>query len=190
MLKVNPVLTKTRPTQLSVIVRMESLALLMKPPEFNCKKKGNSEQLLQDFISYKKKMDRFLGGSKAVKAHIGDQADPVHDDHVVCPSCEQEKSLILCFGGDEMERLFEHVGKVEESDTYAKAMKKVEEGIRKLTNQATARYKLFQEMPQDGQSFDSWVQLVVEQANRCDWVKAARDAILYQMDDRKLRRRS
>ena len=168
--------------------------MLMKPPEFKCKKKGNSEQLLQDFIAYKKKMDRFLGGSKAVKAHTGDQADPVHNDHVVCPSCEQEKSLILSFGGDEMERLFEHVGKVEEGDTYTTAMKKVEEGIKKLTNQATARFKLFQEMPQDGQSFDSWVQLVVEQAKRCDWVgydeiKAARDAILYQMDDRKLKKK-
>merc|ERR1719206_434242 len=73
-------------------------------------------------------------------------------------------------------------------------MKKVEEGIKRLTNQATARYKLFQAMPQDGQSFDSWVQLVVEQAKRCDWVgydedKAARDAILYQMDDRKLKKK-
>ena len=67
-----------------------------------------------------------------------------------------------------MKRFFEHVGKVEEGDTYAKTIKKVEQGIKKLTNQATARYKLFQEMPQDGQSFDSWVQFVLEQAKRCD----------------------
>ena len=49
--------------------------MLMKPPEFKCKKKGNSEQLLQDFIAYKKKMERFFDGSKAVKVHTGDQAD-------------------------------------------------------------------------------------------------------------------
>ena len=70
----------------------------------------------------------------------------------------------------------------------------MEEGIKRLTNQAAARCKFFQEVRQDGQSYDSWVQLVVEQAKRCDWVgydgdKAARDAILYQMDDRKLKKK-
>ena len=43
-------------------------------------------------------------------------------------------------------------------------------------------------MPQDGQVFSYWAQLVVVQADRCDWQnydkdKAARDAIL---DDVKL----
>ena len=49
---------------------------------------------------------RFFGGSKAVKDHAGDQVDPAHDDHVVCPSCELEKSLILSFGGDDMKRFY------------------------------------------------------------------------------------
>ena len=173
---------------------MDSLAMMMKPQEFKCKKKGNSEQLLQDFISYKKKMQRFFKGSKVVKAHTGVQDNAAHADHVCCPSCEQEKALILNFGGDEMERLFEHVGVVLETDTYHKAIEKVEAGIKKMTNQATARYKLFQEMPQDGQPFNSWSQLVREQADRCDWAlydnkRAARDAILYQMDDKKLRKK-
>ena len=61
-----------------------------------------------------------------MKDHAGDQVDPAHDDHVVCPSCELEKSLILSFGGDDMIRFFEHVGKVEDDDTYAKTIKKVE----------------------------------------------------------------
>ena len=61
-----------------------------------------------------------------MKDHAGDQGDPAHDDHVVCPSCELEKSLILSFGGDDMIRFFEHVGKVEDDDTYAKTIKKVE----------------------------------------------------------------
>ena len=91
--------------------------MMMKPTEFKCKKKGNSEQLLQDFISYKKKMQRFFKGSKAVKAHTGVQADASHADHRCCPSCEQEKALILNFGGDEMERLFDHVGVVLDADT-------------------------------------------------------------------------
>ena len=79
---------------------MDSLAMMMKPQEFKCKKKGNSEQLLQDFISYKKTMQRFFKGSKTVKAHTGVQPDAVHADHVCCGSCEQEKALILNFGGD------------------------------------------------------------------------------------------
>ena len=104
---------------------MDSLALMMKPQEFKCKKKGNSEQLLQDFQLYKKKMERFLKGSKVVPRHTGNGADdPGSDNHVVCDSCEQEKALLLNFGGDEMERLFEHVGGVLETDTYGKALNK------------------------------------------------------------------
>ena len=97
-------------------------------------------------------------------------------------------------GGEEMNKLFEHVGGMIDEDTYIEAMDKVEQGIMLLTNQVTARFKLFQEMPQDGRGFREWSQLVVEQANRCDWSqydksKAARDAILFQMEDKKLRRK-
>ena len=93
-----------------------------------------------------------------------------------------------------MNKLYEHVGKVLDTDTYIGAMDKVEQGIKQLTNRATARFKLFQEMPQDGRGFREWSQLVVEQANRCDWrqydqSKAARDTILFQMEDKKLRRK-
>ena len=129
--------------------------MIMKPQEFKCKKKGNSEQLLMDFISYTKKMQRFFKGSNVVKAHTGAHANATDAAHVVCASCEQEKALILNCSGDEMERLFEHVGVVLDGDTYNKAIAKIEAGIKKMTNQATARYKLFQEMPQDGQPFDS-----------------------------------
>ena len=52
--------------------------------------------------------------------------------------------------------------------TYVQAMRKGESGIKGLTNQATARFKLFQEMKQDGRGFREWLQLVVEQADRCD----------------------
>ena len=108
--------------------------------------------------------------------------------------CRQEKAMTVMLGGEEMNKLFEHVGAVTDGDSYVKAMDKVEQGIKGLTNQATARFKLFQEMPQDGRGFREWSQLVVEQANRCDWTgydqsKAARDAILFQMEDKKLRRK-
>ena len=43
-----------------------------------------------------------------------------------------------------MEKLFDHVGGVAAGDTYHRALQKVEDGIKRLTNQATARYNLFQ----------------------------------------------
>ena len=97
--------------------------------------------------------------------------------------------MVVMLGGEEMNKLFEHVGGMIDEDTYIEAMDKVEQGIMLLTNQVTARFKLFQEMPQDGRGFREWSQLVVEQADRCDWSqydksKAARDAILFQMEDK------
>ena len=77
--------------------------------------------------------------------------------------------MVIMLGGEEMDKLFVHVGEVGEEDSYVQAMNKVERGIKKQTNQATARFKLFQEMHQDGRGFREWSQLVVEQANRCDW---------------------
>ena len=172
----------------------ESLAVAMRPDSFKCKKKGDQEQMLQDFNAYKKKIGRYLLAAKVVAAHTGAQPDSTHNDHEACASCQQEKAIMLMLGGDDMDKLFEHVGKVEETDTFHKALNKVQAAIKGLTNSATARYKLFQEMPQDGQTFSSWAQLVVEQADRCDWVNygaksAARDAILFQIDDVKLKKK-
>ena len=172
----------------------DSLAVAMRPAPFKCKKKGDQEQMLQDFSMYRRKIARYLVASKVVIAHTGVQTDSTQVDHVVCDSCKQEKAIMLMLGGDEMEKLFDHVGKVVEADTFKKALDKVENGIKGLTNQATARYKLFQEMPQDGQVFNIWAKLVVEQADRCDWQNygkenAARDAILYQMEDVKLKKK-
>ena len=177
-----------------MIAMAETLAMAMRPAPFKCKKKGDQEQMLQDFNIYRKKISRYLVASKVVIAHTGVQPDSLHAAHVVCDSCKQEKAIMLMLGGDEMEKLFDHVGKVLEDDTFKQALDKVEVGIKGLTNQATARYKLFQEMPQDGQVFNVWAQLVVEQAERCDWQtygkeNAARDAILYQMEDVKVKKK-
>ena len=170
------------------------LANLLRPEPFKCKRKGDSEQLLQDFKQYRSKMELFFTAAQAVEAHTGDPAGRSAVGHTVCTSCRQEKAMVVMLGGEEMNKLFEHVGGVIDGDSYIGAMDKVEQGIKLLTNQATARFKLFQEMPQDGRGFREWSQLVVEQANRCDWTnydksKAARDAILFQMEDKKLRRK-
>ena len=57
-----------------------------------------------------------------------------------------------------------------------------------------SRLKLFQQMPQGQQAFGEWSQEIFKQAKRCDWdgydsAKAARDAILYQTKDSKLRKK-
>ena len=103
-----------------------SLAVAMRPAPFKPKKKGDQEQLLQDFSTYRKKIARYLIASKVVIAHMGDQPDSAHEDHEVCESCKQEKAIMLMLGGDEMEKLFDHVGKVQEEDTFQKALNKVE----------------------------------------------------------------
>ena len=170
------------------------LANLLRPEPFKCKRKGDSEQLMQDFVQYRGKMELFFTAAQVVGEHTGAQAGRSDAAHTACNSCKQEKAMVVMLGGEEMNKLFEHVGGVAEDDSYIRAMDKVEQGIKRLTNQATARFKLFQEMPQDGRGFREWSQLVVEQANRCDWTNydrsmAARDAILFQMEDKKLRRK-
>ena len=49
-------------------------------------------------------------------------------------------------------------------------------------------------MPQNGKNFADWWPLLKEQADRCDWEgyntkKAARDAMLYQANDKKLQKK-
>ena len=65
--------------------------------------------------------------------------------------------------------LFEHTGKVTEVDTFTKAVEKIEEGIKKQTNQATARFKLFTKMAQGDGSFADWYPQIRNQADRCIW---------------------
>ena len=132
------------------------LANLLRPEPFKCKRKGDSEQLMQDFIEYRDKMEMFYTAAQVVGEHTGAQAGRSHEAHAACNSCKQEKAMVVMLGGEEMKKLFEHVGGVNAADSYTKAMDKVEQGIKRLTNQATARFKLFQEMPQDGRGFSWW----------------------------------
>ena len=90
--------------------------------------------------------------------------------------------------------LFEYVGKVLDGDTYEAAITKIRAAITGQTNQAVMKYKLFTGMKQEDQSFASWWTCVKEQADKCDFTgynqeKAARDAILFQTSNDKLRKR-
>ena len=124
-------------------------------------------------------------------------------------------AILQAIGGPGMVDLVEMVGKVQleavvadalngvvevAADTYKQAVEKIRQGIvaRKdivtRTNQARSRLKLFQQMAQGDQQFFAWAQEVLKQARRCTWQgydekAGARDAILYQTTDAKLRKK-
>ena len=104
------------------------------------------------------------------------------------------KDIFLMVGGKELELFSKHTGGVLETVSFGGAVDKVRQGVKRQTNQASARFKLFQQMAQPGKSFSKWFPELKEQAERCDWTNydakaAARYVILFQFDDRKLMRK-
>ena len=106
---------------------------------FKCKGKVDSEQLMQDFTQYKEKMELFFTAAQVVGAYTGDPVGRHEEAHTACNSCKQEKAMMVMLGGEEMKKLFKHVGGVVEDDSYIKAMAKGEQGIKRLTNQAMSK---------------------------------------------------
>ena len=142
------------------------VANLKRPDPFLCKRKGDSEQLLQDFKQYRAELELFLTAAETVDRHMGEPAERGNAGHTVCTRCQQEKAIIVILGGEEMNELFEHVGVVTDEDSYVRAMDKVEQGIKALNNQSSV--KQFQEIPKDSQVCREASQPLMEQANRCD----------------------
>ena len=102
--------------------------------------------------------------------------------------------MLRLVGGDQVRTLFDHVGIVTDTDNLEKSLGKVTAGIKEQTNQAAAKFKLMQKMPQSDGCFAEWYPLVKEQAERCSWVgynggMAARDTILLQTQDKKLQQK-
>lgn len=102
--------------------------------------------------------------------------------------------MMRLIGGKEVEVLFKHTRLVEADDTWPEALRKIQDGIKKQTNQAVARHKLFTQLRQGEKSFGSWFPKVKEQAGRCDWTgynekQAARDAMLFQTSSTKLQQK-
>ena len=121
-----------------------AIAAMIMPPPFKVKKDGDPEQLLQDFMEYREIYDKFLLATGVAGEHSA--------DHVDCGICKKSKAMLELVGGWEM-ALFKHTGKVEEEDTYVRAMEKVANGIKSQTKQAMVRYKLFQQMKQGKKLF-------------------------------------
>ena len=152
------------------------LATLVSPGPFKAKKK-DPEKMLADFELYMKSFADFL-----VVTDNSDAAD------------NKKKSLLRAIGGQDMIFLFDHLGKVTEEMTYAVAIQNVRTAITSQTNQAMIRYKLFTNMAQENEAFSSWWAKIKEQAEKCnfegyDSKSAARDAILFQTSDVKLRKK-
>ena len=170
---------------------MSEMFLALKPEPFVVRDKGDPEQLFKEFIKYKDNFKEFLVVTKSGGKHT---AGHVVEAGVACEGCTISKACLRLMGGEEMKMLFEHVGKVEEKDTFEGALEKIETGIKKQTNQSAARFKLMQQYPQGGRHFAEWFPKVREQADRISWEgydakMAARDAILYQTDDRRLQKK-
>ena len=75
------------------------LANLLRPEPFKLKKKGDSEQLLQDFKSYREKMELFFTAAQAVGAHTGEQAGREAQGHNSVPLLQARKSHDSDVGG-------------------------------------------------------------------------------------------
>ena len=152
------------------------LAALVNPGVFKARKK-DPERMLTDFNLYMKAFSDFLV--------VTDNADAV---------CSKKKSLLRAVGGADMVFLFDHIGKVAHDASYDDAIEAIRTAITGQTNQAMIRYKLFTGMAQDEEPFSSWWAQVKEQADKCKFDQynvetAARDAILFQTSDLRLRKK-
>ena len=176
---------------------MATLEAMLAPKQFSSKGK-DPEQLLIDFDLYIKTVNNYLLAVEKEQA-----------------SSKVKLATLQALGGPDMVDLLEHVGKVvltntpaiaadpdnnvaavpgTPADSYEDGIDKIRKGIVARTNQAMSRLKLFQQMPQGQQAFGEWSQEIFKQAKRCDWdgydsPKAARDAILYQTKDSRLRKK-
>ena len=160
--------------------------MMLKPEQLVVKKKGDPEQLSKDWEDYFKEFLEATGVA-------GDHANPELAD-APCSACKKAKNMLRLVGGEQVRTLFDHVGMVEDKHSWTEALEKVSKWIQKQTNQAAARFKLMQKMPQSDSCFAEWYPRVKEQADRCIWAgydgsKAARDAILLQTQDKKLQQK-
>ena len=156
---------------------MDPLALLFKPDNFVVTDRNDPELYLQEWLEYVERFRKFL---KAVPGAL-----PQHSDgHADCQGCVRAKVMLELLGGKEVEYLYKHVGVVLEEDTWDQTLVKIQYGIKRQTNQAVARFKLFRQLPQGERQFSDWYHTIREQAKRCDFtnyteVEAAGDAILF-----------
>ena len=168
---------------------MAEVIALLKPAPLKIKKDGDPEHLVKKFNEYMERFELFLLTTEVGGVHTAGHVAEAGGGQ--CKGCAKSKAMLQLVGGEEMMTLFKHTGTVEDADSYTAAVAKIRTGIKGQTNQTSARFKLFQQMPQAGQPFGRWYPRIKEQADRVEWTGydakgAARDAILFQTDDKKL----
>ena len=111
------------------------------------------------------------------------------------PTDKEKKSMLLFRGGDDMKALFEHVGKVTDSDTFDDAITNIQDGLKARTNATVQRNLFLTSYPQGNKSFDRWSKEISNTARlisyeNYDWKAAPVDAMLLQTSNPKLRERA
>ena len=112
----------------------------MKPGPLKVRKKGDPEQLLLEFSRWEDNFKEFLIATEIDGEHAEGHAEV---EGRRCGGCRKAKAYLKLVGGEEVKNLYDHVGHVVEEDSFDEALEKIKTGIKRQTNQATARFKLF-----------------------------------------------
>ena len=107
------------------------------------------------------------------------------------PSNAERKAILLFKGGDDMQNLFDHIGKVTDSDSFDQAIAKIENALKGRTNSIVQRIMLFDKIFKRIKKFDKWSIEVSNAAHLIDysnhnWKMAVVDAIILQTSNNKL----
>ena len=111
------------------------------------------------------------------------------------PSDSDKKAMLLFKGGKDMKNLFNHIGRVLDTDTYEQAIAKIIKGLQDRTNDVVQRNMLLSNYPQGTKSFEKWSQEISNAAqlinyDNYNWKKAAVDAMVLQTSNPRLRERA
>ena len=103
--------------------------------------------------------------------------------------------MLLLRGGDHPKDLFEHVGAVNDTDTFDAAVTKIRTGLQGRTNNVVQGNLLLANYPQGTKSFEGWSKEISDATKlinykNYDWKRAAVVAILLQTSNPKLQERA
>ena len=124
------------------------MTMLLKLSPLMVKRKGNPEQLSQDWEEYIYTFNVFLDATGTKPAHTNPEVPDTP-----CLACKKTRNLMILIGSTEVKTLFDHVGNVTETHTWPRILEKISNGIRGQTNQVTARFKQMQRLPQNDEYF-------------------------------------
>ena len=123
-------------------------------------KDAEPESTLELFSDYCEAMQRVFRLRSRLHPATGDKIE--FDD-------AEKKYLIIVEGGDDMQKLFKHVGQIVEQDTYVQVVGKIKAALKKRGNRTFAVFKLFNGHGQGSQLFESWHTEVYKAAQLIDW---------------------